>query len=64
MNVLAPFRRNYEEPTLARVAQTVCDENNHCVDYFEITARQTTARLANSGPPTLVFSYDGGVPGA
>jgi hypothetical protein len=62
-DVFAPFTREYREPVKATVLKTVCNENNLCVDYFEITAQQTTARLTNSGPETMFYGYDEQIPG-
>ena len=62
-NVWTPFTQQFRDPPRAEVKASYCDSGNRCIDYFEITARIAEVQVAQSGPKTQWYAYDGSIPG-
>ena len=62
-NVWTPFTKDFQDPPQAQVKSTYCDEYNRCVDYFDLTARMTYIQVAQTGPKTMWYAYEGTIPG-
>ena len=62
-NVWTPFAQKFKDPPAAQVKATHCDENNRCVDYFEVTARLTEVQVAQTGAKTVWYGFEGSIPG-
>jgi spore coat protein A, manganese oxidase len=58
-----PFRTPFVQPPVLRPSRTTRGRDGRLVDHFTVTERAARAAILPGGPRTLVWGYDGRVPG-